>query len=43
MPDEDVDKAKRQHYRANFSATARFFVVTFKGYPIAGQGDVSEF
>ena len=43
MPGEDVDEAKRQHYRDNFPAAARFLVVTFKGYAIAGQGNVSEF
>ena len=43
MPGEDADQAKRQHYRDNIPDDARFLVVTFKGYAIAGQGDVSEF
>ena len=43
MPSEDVDEAKRQHDRDNFPTAARFLVVTFKGYEIAGQVNVSEF
>ena len=43
MPGEDADQAKRQHYRGNIPDKTRLLVVTFKGYAIAGQGDVSEF
>ena len=43
MPGEDTDQAKRQHYRRNIPDKTRLLVVTFKGYAIAGQCDVSEF
>ena len=43
MQGEDADQAKRQHYRGNIPDKTRLLVVTFKGYAIAGQGDVSEF